>query len=80
MTLYFDICIATYRLLHRPSVDAWLAVVLENFRLKQPLFTNLGRAKAATVLTVLAVATFHEGKVKGHSDSSPLNNDEVGHL
>lgn len=30
LDLYFDVCIATYRLLHRQTVEAWLTCVLEN--------------------------------------------------
>ena len=37
LDLYFDVCIATYRLLHRPTVEAWLARVNENVQSNLPL-------------------------------------------
>jgi hypothetical protein len=37
MELYFDFCIATYRLLHRPTVELWLASVCENARCNRSL-------------------------------------------
>jgi hypothetical protein len=77
LELYFDVCIATYRLLHRPTTESWLAVVSENAELRRPLFTGIGRAKTATVLSVLAIASFHEEKAKGCDDSSPVNEDEL---
>jgi hypothetical protein len=75
LELYFDVCIATYRLLHRPTTESWLAVVSENAELHQPLFTGIGRARTATVLALLAIASFHEEKVKGCDDTSPMNED-----
>jgi hypothetical protein len=36
--LYFDVCIATYRLLHRPTVESWLETVSENAKLHRALF------------------------------------------
>jgi hypothetical protein len=35
--LYFDVCIATYRLLHRPTVECWLEIVSENAKLNRAL-------------------------------------------
>ncbi|KAF1848175.1 uncharacterized protein K460DRAFT_403470 [Cucurbitaria berberidis CBS 394.84] len=77
LALYFDVCIATYRLLHRPTVESWLETVSENARLNRSLFFGLGRAKAATVLSVLAIASFHEEKAKGSSAFSPVNEDSL---
>jgi len=45
--------------------------------MEQPLFAEVGRAKAATVLSVLAIATFHEEKAKGTDEFSPVNIDTV---
>lgn len=38
LDLYFDFCIATYRLLHRPTVEAWVIRVNENAQLNLSLF------------------------------------------
>jgi hypothetical protein len=64
-TLYFDVCIATYRMLHRPTVEQWLQTVVSNSEQRQlPLWHSITRPRAAIVLAVLAVATFHEEKAK----------------
>jgi len=39
--LYFDVCIATYRLLHRPTVECWLETVSKNAELNQTLFHGM---------------------------------------
>jgi hypothetical protein len=38
LNLYFDVCIATYRLLHRPTVESWLETVSENAKQQRALF------------------------------------------
>ncbi|KAJ6279044.1 fungal-specific transcription factor domain-containing protein, partial [Bipolaris maydis] len=73
LDLYFDVCIATYRLLHRQTVEAWLTCVLENAESNLALSNGIGRAKTAVVLSVLAIASFHEEKAKGDIASSPEN-------
>ncbi|KAF1968932.1 hypothetical protein BU23DRAFT_540477 [Bimuria novae-zelandiae CBS 107.79] len=74
LSSYFDVCIATYRLLHRPSVEQWLQSVLTNSKALLPLWTGIGRPRAAIVLAVLAVAIFHEQKAKGAvASSSPAD-------
>jgi hypothetical protein len=77
LTLYFDVCIATYRLLHRTTVESWLEKVSQNVQLNQPLSFGIGRAKAAVVLSVLAVASFHEEKTRGSSNVSTTDGDAV---
>ncbi|KAF2852114.1 hypothetical protein T440DRAFT_517063 [Plenodomus tracheiphilus IPT5] len=78
LTHYFDVCIATFRLLHRPTVELWLAAVIENSQAKLPLDSGIGRAKTATVMSVLAIAAFHEGKAMGTNGFSPINEDSSG--
>lgn len=63
--LYFDVCIATYRFLHLPTVEKWLQVMLNNRTEGLQLHQGLGRAKAAILLTILAIATAHEEKATG---------------
>ncbi|KAH6866754.1 fungal-specific transcription factor domain-containing protein [Alternaria rosae] len=78
--LYFDVCIATYRLLHRPTVECWLGAVSENAKLNQTLFHDIGRAKTAVVLSVLAIASFHEEKASGESGTSPASQADTQSL
>ncbi|RAR11458.1 fungal specific transcription factor domain-containing protein [Stemphylium lycopersici] len=73
LNLYFDVCIATYRMLHRPTVEAWLLSVTDNAQQNKSLQNEIGRAKAAVVLSVLAIASFHEEKAKGDIGSTPEN-------
>ncbi|EUC46478.1 hypothetical protein COCMIDRAFT_48551, partial [Bipolaris oryzae ATCC 44560] len=77
LDLYFDVCIATYRLLHRQTVEAWLTCVLQNTQSNVTLFHGIGRAKTAVVLSVLAIASFHEEKAKGGIASSPESELDV---
>ncbi|KAJ4993425.1 fungal specific transcription factor domain-containing protein [Stagonosporopsis vannaccii] len=69
--LYFDVCIATYRLLHRPTVESWFDTVSNNFTSSQSLLTGLGHAKTSIVLSVSAVACIHEERARGESGLSP---------
>ncbi|KAJ8110577.1 hypothetical protein OPT61_g6616 [Boeremia exigua] len=75
--LYFDVCIATYRLLHRPTVESWFDTVSNNFTSSQPLLTGLGHAKTSIVLSVLAVAYIHEERARGDSGLSPATGDTL---
>ncbi|OHF03057.1 fungal specific transcription factor domain-containing protein [Colletotrichum orchidophilum] len=65
LALYFDLSIATYRVLHRPSVEAWLRTMTTNIRHGKAVWQDIGRARASIVLTVLAIATAHNEKSKG---------------
>ncbi|KAK1984706.1 fungal-specific transcription factor domain-containing protein [Colletotrichum cereale] len=65
LALYFDVCIATYRVLHRPSVEAWLSVMVDNLGRGKPVWEDIGRGKASVVLTALAVSTAHQEKSNG---------------
>ena len=62
ITFYFDICIVTYRILHRPSLDSWLSTILQNIEQSRPLWYQVGKARAAILLAVLAIATAHDEK------------------
>ncbi|KAH7071537.1 fungal-specific transcription factor domain-containing protein [Paraphoma chrysanthemicola] len=73
LELYFNVCIATYRLLHRPSVEGWCTTVFENAQSGKPLTFDIGSAKACVVLSVLAVASFHEEKAKGEGGFMSVN-------
>ncbi|KAL6706231.1 hypothetical protein ACN47E_005966 [Coniothyrium glycines] len=73
LVYYFDVCIATYRLLHQPTIESWLTIVSDNDHHARPLSYGIGRAKTATVLAVLAIASFHEEKAQGPI-AMPLEN------
>lgn len=75
--LYFDVCIATYRLLHRPTVESWFNTVSNNFTSSQPLSASIGPARTSIVLSVLAVACIHEERARGESGGSPDMDDAV---
>jgi hypothetical protein len=57
--VYFDVCAPTYRFLHKPTLLSWLDVMMENFQRGLEVFANLGHAKAATLLSVFAIAGLH---------------------
>ena len=70
LELYFDVCIATYRVLYRPSVEEWCAAVLDNEQSDRAQVTGVGNARSAVVLAVLAIASFHEEKANGDDNPS----------
>jgi len=73
LDLYFDICVATYKPLHRPTVDEWYSIVAENLALGRPRTWGLSNAKVATLLAIFAVANFHHQKSLGApSDTASL--------
>ncbi|KAK4150501.1 activator of stress genes 5 [Chaetomidium leptoderma] len=65
LALYFDVCIATYRIIHRPTVENWLDAGERNLAHGRPLHHGIGRAKATILLTALAIATTHHEKSRG---------------
>lgn len=65
LVLYFDVCIATYRLLHRPTVEGWLEAVEGNLARGRALHDGIGRAKTTVLLSALAIATTHHEKSRG---------------
>ncbi|KAF2106530.1 fungal-specific transcription factor domain-containing protein [Lophiotrema nucula] len=73
LDLYFDVCIATYRMLHRPTVEKWLSIVVENAEASRTLWHGLHRSQASIVLSVLAVASFHQDKMQSSRSFSPIN-------
>lgn len=65
LALYFDVCIATYRLIHRPTVERWLEAAEGNLAQGRPLDDGIGPAKMTILLTSLAIATIHHEKSRG---------------
>lgn len=76
MALYFDVCIATYRIIHRPTVDSWLHVVERNLEQGAAIWQDLGYARASIVLACLSVAMFHQDRKAARN----LSEDEAASL
>ncbi|KAJ0417561.1 fungal-specific transcription factor domain-containing protein [Aspergillus carlsbadensis] len=64
VSLYFDSCVVTYRMFHRQTVEGWLDCVLQNKTRGHPLAASLGTARASTILSILAIATFRKYKLQ----------------
>jgi hypothetical protein len=77
LELYFDVCIATYRILHRPSVEEWCVTVLANNTSHHSLSAGVGNARTAVVLSVLGIASFHEEKTRDGGVSPGKISDAV---
>jgi hypothetical protein len=68
MELYFDVCISTYKPLHRPTVELWYQIATNNIASGLPLAQGLGHAEASILLSIFAIATFHRQKSRGYAD------------
>lgn len=66
LDLYFDVCVATYRILHRPTVDLWLASMHAGGQ--EVYGTYIDQAKQAILFGLFAIATFHRQKHRGAVD------------
>ncbi|EHA56380.1 hypothetical protein MGG_02226 [Pyricularia oryzae 70-15] len=70
MAFYFDKCVVTYRILHRQSVEGWLRAMELELGHVPPSgttsFPAIGGAKAAVVLTVLAIAIQKRARMSLH--------------
>lgn len=67
MEFHFDVSVVTYRFLHRQTVFNWLNIIQANREDGMPIPHRLGEAKAAVVLTILAIATLRKEKIKDSS-------------
>jgi len=68
MDLYFDVCISTYKPLHRPTVEIWYRIASTNLASGFPMSQGLGHAEVSTLLSIFAIATFHRQKSRGYAD------------
>ena len=68
MDLYFDVCISTYKPLHRPTVELWYQIATNNIANGLPMSQGLGHAEASVLLSIFAIATFHRQKSRGYAD------------
>ena len=59
---YFDVCIATYRFLHRPTVERWLLKILENSEQCLPHHHGVGELRTSIVFGILAIAKYHKAQ------------------
>ncbi|KAM0354863.1 hypothetical protein ACHAPU_000693 [Fusarium lateritium] len=60
---YFENSVVTCRVLNMQYCQTWLEAVLNNSYNGQPLDTNIGHAKAAIVVTTLAIASFRQHRI-----------------
>ncbi|KXS94792.1 hypothetical protein AC578_2515 [Pseudocercospora eumusae] len=65
LELYFDVCHATYRPLHRPTIKSWHEILQSNEHAGMPLHATIGKAKAAVLLGIFAVSTYHSEESLG---------------
>ncbi|KAK1998774.1 fungal-specific transcription factor domain-containing protein [Colletotrichum falcatum] len=65
MRFYFDVCVVTYRCLHKGYVAEWFEALLANAQNNRPLHRDIGHAKAAIVMAILAIVTLRQSKVRG---------------
>ena len=59
---YFDVSVGTHRFLHRQAVMSWLNAMQINVLSGLSIWSNLGEAKAAIVLTILAISVAQQEK------------------
>ncbi|KAJ5387375.1 hypothetical protein N7509_009916 [Penicillium cosmopolitanum] len=71
LEFYFETCVVTYRMLHRPTIEAWMDAFVKDRRDGQPIGCSLGHAKSAILLAIMAIATLRYEKV--HGDKSSQN-------
>ena len=68
INFYFEMCVATYRILHQPTVEQWLATAESNRQSGRSIFQGLANAKAAALMAVLAIANFVQLTIAGSAD------------
>ena len=73
MAFYFDVCVVTYRIFHRRTTESWLDIMLSNAEQERSLTHDVGNAKAAVVLAILAVVTYRHAKVHSPSGSGDVD-------
>ena len=78
LDLYFNVCIATYRFLHRGTTASWLASMERCIEAGGEAWGEVGKPRAAIVLTVLAIAEIHREKsCQGHPEPYGVSADEL---
>ncbi|KAJ5599070.1 hypothetical protein N7450_000137 [Penicillium hetheringtonii] len=74
---YFENCVVTYRMLHRPTIEAWMDAFVKDRRENRPIAHSLGHAKCSILLTIMAIATLRNEKI--HGSRSPQDEADVLH-
>ncbi|KXH68293.1 fungal specific transcription factor domain-containing protein [Colletotrichum salicis] len=79
LDFYFDVCLVTYRCLHHGYVAQWFEILLANAKNNRPLHHEIGYAKASIVLTILAIVTLRQSKVRdvGEEESADLRRSDA---
>ncbi|KAL4768642.1 fungal-specific transcription factor domain-containing protein [Aspergillus nidulans var. acristatus] len=77
LSLYFDTCVVTYRMLHRQTVERWLAGMLRNREQGRSIAHSLGNARTASILVILAIAGLRCLKLKRKHSSSALKDPQL---
>ncbi|KAK6339971.1 hypothetical protein TWF718_009358 [Orbilia javanica] len=65
LSFYFDVCVVTYRFLHKSSVITWVDAMHNNIQQNLPVWNGVGQARAAIVFSILAIASIRQEKIKG---------------
>ncbi|KAL4746632.1 hypothetical protein BDW72DRAFT_207160 [Aspergillus terricola var. indicus] len=77
LSLYFDTCVVTYRMLHRQTVEQWLTGMLRNRKQGRPIAHSLGNARTASIMAILAIAGLRCLKLKRKHNDSALNDPQL---
>ncbi|KAK4235574.1 fungal-specific transcription factor domain-containing protein [Achaetomium macrosporum] len=78
LAFYFDVCVVTYRIFHRPTAASWLDTMLLNTEQGLPLHHGIGHGKASIILTILAISTLRKDKVQMTGSSVSNETDLLG--
>lgn len=83
LRFYFDVCVVTYRIFHRPSVEGWLQLATQDVAQGRPVSHTIGNAKAAILLTIFAITIRRKDRFPSSSytrlhgeDSPPVQRSE----
>ncbi|KAL4932423.1 Zn(II)2Cys6 transcription factor [Aspergillus undulatus] len=75
LSFYFDMCVATHRILHRQTVEGWLETTLRNRAHGQPVSQAVGNARLAIMFSIFAIATFRKHRLQSESSDG---NEHMG--
>ncbi|KAJ0160201.1 Activator of stress [Colletotrichum tanaceti] len=78
LRFYFDVCVVTYRCLHQGYVTEWFEGLLSNAQVNRPLHHGIGYAKASIVMTILAIVTLRQSKVRGATGTAAAESSDLG--
>ncbi|TID00095.1 Activator of stress genes 1 [Colletotrichum higginsianum] len=77
LRFYFDVCVVTYRCLHQGYVTEWFEGLLANAQVNRPLHHGIGYAKASIVMTILAIVTLRQSKVRGGTGTAAAESSDL---